>query len=106
TAPLSPYTTLFRSSLGTAYNNRPEFFRSIMQSSADKPWHVVLAVGDRTSAESLGAIPANVEVHAQVPQLAVLQHARVFVTHAGMGSVMESLSHEVPMATVPHMAEP
>ena len=92
-------------SLGTAYNNRPEFFRSIMQSSADKPWHVVLAVGDRTSAESLGAIPANVEVHAQVPQLAVLQHARVFVTHAGMGSVMESLSHEVPMATVPQMAE-
>src|SRR5699024_3305570 len=71
----------------------------------DKPRHVVLAVGDRTSAEPPGAIPANVEVHAQDPQRAVLQRSRVVVTHAGIVPVRESLSHDPPSAGEPQMAE-
>jgi MGT family glycosyltransferase len=35
----------------------------------------------------------------------VLRHARVFVTHAGMGSTMESLTFGVPMVALPQMAE-
>jgi UDP:flavonoid glycosyltransferase YjiC (YdhE family) len=64
----------------------------------------VLAVGGVDPA-ALGPIPPNVEVHAHVPQLAVLRRARVFVTPAGMGSTMESLYFGVPMVAVPQMAE-
>lgn len=91
-------------SLGTAYNDRPGFYRTIVHSAAERPWHVVLAIGD-VPPEELGALPPNVEVHAEVPQLAVLRHARAFVTHAGMGGTMEGAYHRVPMVAVPQMAE-
>ncbi|WP_114853953.1 macrolide family glycosyltransferase [Brachybacterium sp. YJGR34] len=92
-------------SLGTAYTSRPDFYRMVASSAADRPWHVVLAVGDEVDPESIGPVPGNVEVHSRVPQLAVLRHARAFVTHAGMGSTMESIDHLVPMVAVPQMAE-
>jgi MGT family glycosyltransferase len=92
-------------SLGTGYNDRPEFFRMIAESAAGRPWQVVLAVGDVVGRDALGSLPPNVEVHEQIPQLAVLRHARAFVTHAGMGGVLEGLAHAVPMVAVPQMAE-
>ncbi|MCO1657207.1 macrolide family glycosyltransferase [Pseudonocardia humida] len=91
-------------SLGTGYNDLPDFYRMVAASAAERPWHVVMAVGDVDPA-ALGPLPANVEVHAQVPQLAVLRHARVFVTHAGMGGTMEGLRFGVPLVALPQMAE-
>ncbi|MFD4639778.1 macrolide family glycosyltransferase [Lentzea sp. NPDC058436] len=62
------------------------------------PWHLV------TKGKVLS--PAiNVETHDEVPQLAVLEHASVFVTRGGMGGVMEALHHGVPMIVVPHMTD-
>lgn len=52
-----------------------------------------------------GPAPANAEVHRQVPQLAVLRRARVFVTHAGWGGTTEGLHFGVPMVAKPQMAE-
>lgn len=92
-------------SLGTAYNNRPEFFRMVADSARGRPWHVVMSVGEQVETDDLGELPENVEVHPRVPQLAVLERAQVFVTHAGMGSTLESLALEVPMVAVPQMAE-
>ena len=40
-----------------------------------------------------------------MPQIAVLRHATVFVTHAGMGGTMEGLANEVPLVALPQMAE-
>jgi MGT family glycosyltransferase len=40
-----------------------------------------------------------------VPQLRVLQHSRVFVTHGGMNSAMEAAAAGVPMVVVPQMIE-
>jgi MGT family glycosyltransferase len=91
-------------SLGTAYNDRPGFYRTVLSSAAGRPWQVVLAVGG-ADIGALGPVPANVQVHRQVPQLAVLRHARVFVTHAGMGGTMEGLHFEVPLVAIPQMAE-
>ncbi|WP_433291698.1 macrolide family glycosyltransferase [Pseudonocardia sp. CA-142604] len=92
-------------SLGTAYNDRPDFYRMVAASAAGRRWHVVMAVGDLLDSASIGPLPPNVEVHAQVPQLAVLRHAGVFATHAGMGSTMEGLYFRVPLVALPQMAE-
>jgi MGT family glycosyltransferase len=91
-------------SLGTGYNDRPDFYRTVLKAAAGRPWRVVLASGQVDPAD-LGPVPPNVEVHRQVPQLAVLRHARAFVTHAGMGGTMEGLHFGVPLVAVPQMAE-
>ncbi|MBL8925773.1 MAG: glycosyl transferase [Pseudonocardia sp.] len=109
-------------SLGTAFNDRPEFFRACFAAfGGGRP--VAMAVGERVRPEhvrradavrrglfgwsiaDLGAVPANVDVRPWFPQPAVLRHAAAFVSHAGMGSTMEALYYGVPLVCVPQMAE-
>jgi MGT family glycosyltransferase len=92
-------------SLGTAFNDRPDFFRMCLQSFGDGAWQVAMAVGERVDPGGLGPVPRNVEVRPCFPQLAVLRHAHAFVSHAGMNSTMESLHYAVPLVTVPQMPE-
>ncbi|MFI7701069.1 hypothetical protein [Nonomuraea sp. NPDC049480] len=33
-------------SLGTGYNHRPDFYRTVLRAAAGRAWHVVLAVGE------------------------------------------------------------
>lgn len=92
-------------SLGTAATGWPEFFPTAVQAFADSRWEVVMAVGDHIDIAELGDLPANVDVRRHVPQLDVLRHASLFVTHGGMNSTMESLYHGVPMVVIPQMNE-
>jgi len=46
------------------------------------------------------ALP-NVHFFRRVPQLVVLQHAAVHITHGGLGSVKESIHYGVPMLVYP-----
>lgn len=92
-------------SLGTTVNRGPEFFRDAMRAFADLPWHVVMTLGNKVDPAELGALPDNVEVHQWIPLGEVLRHASLFVCQGGMGSVLESLYHGVPMIVVPHHGE-
>ena len=47
------------------------------------------------------AWPANVTVSGYVRHSAVLPHADVLITHAGLGSVTAALAHGVPMVCLP-----
>ncbi|GGQ66865.1 macrolide family glycosyltransferase [Couchioplanes azureus] len=89
-------------SLGTVFNDRPDLLRVCLDAFAESPWHVVLATG-RSAVP--GPFPANVEVHRHVPQVEVLRHASVFVSHTGMGSTMEALLHGVPLVSLPQTPE-
>ncbi|QUQ72360.1 macrolide family glycosyltransferase [Kutzneria sp. CA-103260] len=93
-------------SLGTSPSpGRAEFFTNCAKAFADTPWHVVMTLGSSPHPDELGPLPANVEARQWVKHPAVLRHADVFVTHSGMGSVMEALSIGVPLVCVPHHAE-
>ncbi|MFB9372251.1 macrolide family glycosyltransferase [Kitasatospora albolonga] len=93
-------------SLGSAYTDRPDFYRACLRAFGDLPgWHVVLQIGAHVDPAALGPLPANVEVHPWVPQLAVLEQADAFVTHAGMGGTTEGLYCGVPMIAVPQGAD-
>ncbi|MFC4147300.1 macrolide family glycosyltransferase [Micromonospora mangrovi] len=90
-------------SLGSSYTpDQAEFLRFCVDTLADGPWHVVLTLGHRVRREDFGPLPDNVEAHQWLRHPQVLRHAAGFVTHAGMGSVMESLFHGVPMVLVPY----
>lgn len=92
-------------SLGTVFNANPEFFDACFDAFADSDWQVVLSVGTKTDTSTLVRIPDNFLVHPHVPQLEVLEHADVFVTHGGMNSVMEAIYYGVPMVVVPQQPE-
>jgi MGT family glycosyltransferase len=92
-------------SLGTVFNNRPEFFKMCFEAFGEQPWQVVLSRGKHVSLDALGTVPDNFLVSSYVPQLEILSRAQVFVTHCGMNSTMESLYYGVPMVAIPQMIE-
>ncbi|WP_327392338.1 macrolide family glycosyltransferase [Streptomyces sp. NBC_01186] len=93
-------------SLGSAYTKQAAFYRRCVAAFGGLPgWHVVLQIGKYTDPGELGEIPGNVEVRSWVPQLAILEEADAFVTHAGMGGSAEGLFTGTPMIAVPQGAE-
>lgn len=88
-------------SLGTVFNKRPEFFNLCFDAFGAQPWQVVMARGPHVDENAFGPAPANFQIAPYVQQHEVLPRTSVFVTHGGMGSVMESLYYGVPLVVIP-----
>lgn len=96
---------LIFSSLGTMFNNWPEFYGMLFEAVKDLPVNVAASIGTIIKPESLGPIPENVKLAPYLPQLDILEKADLFITHAGTGSVMEAIWYGVPMIGIPQMPE-
>jgi UDP:flavonoid glycosyltransferase YjiC (YdhE family) len=92
-------------SLGSSYTDRPDFFRDCLTAFADNGWHVEMSVGRFTDPADLGPLPANFVVRQWLPQASMLTGASAFITHAGMGGVMEALAQGVPLIAVPQAVD-
>ncbi|HST39208.1 MAG TPA: macrolide family glycosyltransferase [Conexibacter sp.] len=92
-------------SLGSAFTDQPAFFGACLEAFGGLDWHVVMSIGEHVETMALGPVPDNIELHRFVPQLAVLERATAFVTHAGMGSAKEGLAAGVPMIAVPQAVD-
>lgn len=95
---------LLYSSLGTAFNNWPEYYPILFDAVRNLDINVFAALG-AIDPKSLKDIPTNVEVGQMVPQLDLLSQASVFITHAGMGGTGEAIYYGVPMIALPQMDE-
>ncbi len=91
-------------SLGTVFEQRPDFFRDAALALSAPGRCVILSIG-RLPPETLEPLPPGVRAHAHVDQLAVLRRADLFLTHGGFNSVQEGLAAGVPMLLCPQMFE-
>ncbi|MCF0229519.1 MAG: hypothetical protein HUJ76_07515 [Parasporobacterium sp.] len=96
---------LLYTSLGSLFNNWPEFYEMLFPVVKDMDINVLCSLGNVLKPEDLGEIPANVQMMAFTPQLEVLSKCDFFLTHAGVGSVMEALHFGVPCMCIPQMDE-
>jgi MGT family glycosyltransferase len=92
-------------SMGTMYNDEAALYRTCFDAFREQPWNVVMAVGHRVDRSLLPDPPANVILRDYVPQVAVLQRARLFITHGGINSAHEAMWHGVPMVVLPRAAD-
>ena len=92
-------------SLGTVFNQAVDFYKLCFEAFKNTKYTVILSVGRRTQIAELGDIPANFIVRNYVPQLEVLQQAKLFVTHGGMNSTSEGLYYGVPLIVLPQTAD-
>ena len=110
TVPDFPYEflekpSLIYISLGTVNNTNIDFYRLCLKTFGDYAGHFLMSIGNQVSVDELGEIPDNFLVMNHVPQLDVLDKAKVFITHGGLNSVHESLLAGVPMIVVPQQIE-
>ena len=91
-------------SLGTIFNNRPDFFKKCAQAVIDKPCQMVISKGKEID-QIMANLPSNVCSLPVIPQLFLLQRTRVFITHGGSNSIMEAIYFQVPMIVVPESGD-
>jgi len=83
-----------------------DFCRMIIDAFRDATFQVVLSIGglDRVSKitpADLGQLPDNFELNRGSANFEILQHAAVFVTQGGQGSILEAIYQGVPILGIP-----
>ena len=86
-------------SLGSIISVR-RFYRKCINAFGNTDFSVILNTG-KIDPKTLGKIPDNIYAYSFVPQIEVLSHADVFLTHCGMNSVNEAIENGVPMVAMP-----
>jgi len=76
------------------------FYKKCLKIFGNKNLSVILNTG-KIKPENLGNIPNNMYVYSFVPQIDVLNHTDVFITHCGMNSINEAIKAGVPMIGMP-----
>jgi len=89
-------------SMGTVVKN-PKFYRNCINALGKTDWQVIVSMG--TNTEHFSDVPANIQIHESVDQMAVLSIADAFITHCGMNSASEGLYFKVPLVLFPQTAE-
>jgi zeaxanthin glucosyltransferase len=93
---------LIYASMGTILNGRMDVFRTIVAAlTKHRDLQLVLSVGDQIDPEQIGPVPNNAIIVKRAPQLELLKRASVCVTHAGLNTVLESLTQGVPQVAIP-----
>ena len=97
---------LILASLGTVANENPDFYKNCFEALGSlDDIEVIMSIGKRTDIKDLGEIPSNFKVYNYVPQLEVLKHVDLFITHGGMNSSSEGLYNDVPLIVVPQFGD-
>jgi zeaxanthin glucosyltransferase len=77
------------------------FLRRLMQVSTRRQYILIIAARGLQASVGTSADSDNVHIFNSVPQLQVLKHADVFITHGGLNSIREAVHTEVPMLLYP-----
>ncbi len=91
---------LLYASLGTLQNRLAEVYRAVAVACEDMDVQLVISLGGG-NVDQLDALPGNPLVTAYAPQPELIGMAALTVTHGGLNTVLESLSHGVPMVAIP-----
>ena len=92
---------LIYASLGSVQNTKHELFHCIASACADLDVQLVITHGGGMSEATARSLPGSPLVVEYAPQLDVLAKASLTITHGGMNTVLDSLTHGVPLVAIP-----
>lgn len=88
-------------SFGSQIYWQPELFSLIAEAAASLGVQVVMNAGDLAEGGFPATLPGDAVVVRYAPQIALLRRAAVLVSHGGANSVMEAMTHGVPLLLLP-----
>ena len=95
-----PDRPLVMVSFGTFLSARADVLAKVSAALGRVDARVAIAIGANDPAV-LGHVPEGWLVRASLPQVALLEHADLLVTHGGNNSITEALTFGVPMLVIP-----
>jgi zeaxanthin glucosyltransferase len=91
---------LIYASMGTLQNRQDYVFTAIAAACEGLPAQLVVSLGNPRQA-TLPDLPGNPLVVPYAPQLELVKRSALVITHAGLNTVLETLSQGVPMVAIP-----
>jgi UDP:flavonoid glycosyltransferase YjiC (YdhE family) len=91
--------------LGTVDNHRTDVLAAILEGLREEPINLILTVGRNRDPVEFGEQPAHVHVERYVPQNLLLPHCDLVINHGGSGTMLDALSHGLPMVMIPMAAD-
>ncbi len=89
---------LIYAGFGSVLTTEVELLRRLLGVVAERPaWELVVSLSGRLSSSRLRPIPDRVHVFDWVPQVEILRHADVAITHGGVNTINECMLMGVPM---------
>ena len=92
---------LVYASLGTLQNSREPVFRCFAEACSGLNVQLVLSHGGGLTSSEVANLPGQPVVVRYAPQLDLLARACLTLTHAGLNTVLDSLTNGVPLIAVP-----
>jgi MGT family glycosyltransferase len=89
--------------MGTLQISSEATFRTIAEACAGLDAQLVISLGGALDPARLGKLAGDPLVVSYAPQLEILKRAALVITHAGLNTVLESLSEGLPLVAVPHV---
>ena len=87
--------------LGTVSNRNRQFFIKCFRAFDNEKVSVIVSLGNGLPVSAFSKVPSNFHLYSYVPQVEVLSHADVFITHCGLNSVHQAVCAGVPMVAIP-----
>lgn len=87
--------------MGTVFGEVSGIFDVFVRAFGNRPQQLVVALGNKIDPGVFGPLPDNVLLFPYVPQLTILRHTDIFISHAGLNGVMQALANGVPMVVIP-----
>jgi MGT family glycosyltransferase len=92
---------LIYASMGTLNNGSDWIYKAIIEAACGPGRQLVLSTGQNVDVAQLGPMPDNTVVVQRAPQIQILERAALCITHAGLNTVLESLTQGVPLVAIP-----
>lgn len=100
-----PHEAAVLVTFGTVFNHVEGIFETTIAGLADLPVNVVVTTGTDRDPAGLGTLPENIVAERFIPHDEVLPHMDAVVCHAGFGSTMAALAHDLPVVAIPLSAD-
>jgi len=88
-------------SLGTLQNRKDRIFRCFAKACAGIPVQLVIAHGGGLDPATVNGFPGDPLAVDYAPQTAVIERCALTLTHAGLNTVLDSMTYGVPAIAVP-----
>ncbi len=87
--------------LGTAFNEQPERFQTLIEAFSAEDFNMIITVGQSMDPAQFRPLPAHIKIERYIPHTLIFPYCDAVVFHGGFNSFHTALWHGLPVVIMP-----